>query len=174
MIFIEKKYRVVLAVWQPAVDINFDNPKSKVEINDAVEANNKRFRGYKTLSVVNITKSTIVLFLKIVIPEEGKVNVSREISFFSKKLFHDHRWEGLSKVPKRLFTVVEAVEINNMNENNSTNTDVDEIMGINSNINSPVTILDNNDYKLKRLKWLLATKELIETEIKILENDLRK
>lgn len=160
-----KEYRVVLAVWQPAGDIAFDNPQSRSQIADAENATNLRFKGYKTISVVDVTKSTIVLLLKIVVPEDGIVNVSREVSYFSKRLYHDHGWEGLSKVAKRLFTVVEAVEVKDAATNSLP---IEPSQVIQNTFPVGIDLVDEN-YRKVRLKWLMATKELIEIEISMLQ-----
>lgn len=160
-----KEYRVVLAVWQPEGDIEFDNPVSRAQIGDAENSNNLRFKGHKTISVIDVTKSTIVLLLRIDVPENGTVNVSRQVSYFSKRLYHDHGWEGLSKVAKRLFTVVEAVEVKAVS---TSSLPIEPSQVIQNTFPVGLDLVDEN-YKRIRLKWLLATKELIEIEIDMLK-----
>lgn len=164
-----REFRLVVAVWQAEGEINFLEDGLKAQVEQAIEAYNKRYGGFKKLQLIEITKSTIVLKLTVVVPENEKVDVSRAIAYFSKQLYHQHGWSRFSKVEKRLFTVVESEEI--------TTPEVKPhvVCGEESAVyqvpgRTPDVPMDS-DMKAARLKWLYATRDYIDYEIKKLEAD---
>ncbi|WP_291633041.1 hypothetical protein [Clostridium sp.] len=177
----QRIFDFTISLWQGIENVNFTEPKLTAQINDGLNRYNNRFVGFKVLDLIKITKGTIVLKLTIIVGSINEhVEVSRAITYFSRIMYNDLGWKELTKVAKRLFTVVESTErtISSSNELNKT-------VAISSATDKKTDIVvaslgDNSikvknidlDLKIARLEWLYSTKKYIELEIKELELNL--
>lgn len=161
----DKLFQIVVAVWQAKGEINFLEDGIRGEVEQAVGVYNEKYGGFKELKLVEITKSTISFKLKVVVPDNEKVDVSRSISYLSKQLYHNHGWSRFSKVANRLFTVVESEEIT---VDEAATMDVrweeSDIYKVQGEVSQ--TILDDD---IEKLRWLYASQNYINYLIRRLE-----
>lgn len=158
-----REFQLVISVWQAVGDISFLGEELKKQVEQAIAAYNKKYNGFKTLKLIEITKQTIILRLMVIVPDSEKVDVSRAIAYFSKQLYHRHGWSRFSKIDNRLFTVVEKKEISKAPEVSE-----EEPAGYQVPGRAPSAPVDN-DLKAARLKWLYVTRDYVNFEIKKLE-----
>jgi len=174
----KKRFEVVLSIWQAEGDVDLNKPELTNQIKEGENGYNHRFSGFKVIKVTNITKRTIVLELTVIIASaDVKVEVSRSITYFSQFMYHRMGWAVMSKVKKRLFTVIESTEkpiteietSGEINEGKSISGIEDNSMEI-EDVDMDMDRDKDIDLKRARLELLYATIKFAEIEIRLLES----
>lgn len=97
-------FRVVLVLKVPSpAGENFDFRTKLNDIETAALKFNNRFKGLKGVTLSEVREREIELSLTIDAPHDKPIN-ARELSSFSKKLYHEYGWSDYSRETAKLFT----------------------------------------------------------------------
>ncbi|SMC19810.1 hypothetical protein SAMN02745134_00946 [Clostridium acidisoli DSM 12555] len=120
-------YKLMLFMAFPVANIfNFRNKVGEIE--EAIKAFNEKYTNKKQITLIEIGEDNLLIELK---SQMELRNPTKEISAFSKILYHNYGWEDFSQVKSRLFNVR---DITDSNSNKDMETyDINNI-GLNSNV----------------------------------------
>ncbi|SDI57386.1 hypothetical protein [Desulfosporosinus hippei] len=101
----QKICRVVLVLKVPSAAGSSLDFRTKLEdINYAITQFNKRFEGFKQVKLLAVKNQELEFLLSIEVEDKSVIPNARDLSAFSKRLYHDRSWSIYSRENAKLFT----------------------------------------------------------------------
>ena len=157
------EYKMELSLAFPSENgINFLENSRDEAIKESVEIFNQRFKGKKQIELIDENIKPNKIKLTLTSNYELK-SPGRELSAFSKELYHNRGFKNLTSKPSRLFEVkvINAPKDYNSNSTETLNNNIDYLIKNITNeilINNDEQILNNLKNKLETLSGFLEVK----------------
>lgn len=101
----EKIYKVVFVFKVPSPAGSSLDFRTKLEdINYAVNQFNKKFEDYKRIKLLDVRERELEFLFSIEVEDQDVEANARDLSAFSKRLYHDRSWQIYSRETSKLFT----------------------------------------------------------------------
>lgn len=154
--------------------LKLDFRTKALDIFYAVEQFNANFPGFKSIKLQDIKKDTIKFLFDIEVVSEDVIVNARDITVFSKRLFHDRGWSKYSAKDTKLFT---GNEFEDVTEQYISNYDKIEaipsnlLLKISHELNIEINEKLDDAQAVKALQALISIQDIGSNEIKSFRKD---